>query len=246
MITQNNGLFMNKKVAVIIPCLNEENTIADVVFGFRRSLPGIPIYVYDNNSTDRTAKFADIAGAIVRKSPVPGKGNVIKQMVKEIDADYYIMIDGDGTYSPKDAPKMLTNAIQDNVAMVIGDRLTTTYFKETKNPCNKLGNKFIKFVLNWMYPWGNVTEVLSGYRVISKKFFEKHPIQSDGFEVETEMTINLIKNMEFTFEFLPVHYQSRPEGSHSKIKVFSDSIRILKAIKRFSKTDRRITDNGRR
>ena len=217
-----------KDIAVLIPCYNEEKTVEKVVTDFRRALPEATIYVYDNNSTDRTAELAEKAGAVVRYEKRQGKGNVIRTMFKEIDADCYLMIDGDDTYPAEHASAMCDLVIDGHVDMVIGDRLSSTYFTENKRPFHNFGNRLVRGLINKLFK-GNVKDIMTGYRAFSYEFVKTFPVLSKGFEIETEMTIHALdKNM--LLQEVPVTYRDRPQGSESKLNTYSDGIKVLKTI----------------
>ena len=223
----------NKKIAVLIPCYNESKTIEKVVKDYREVLPDADIYVYDNNSTDKTDKIAKKAGAIVRYEYKQGKGNVIRSMFKEIDADCYLMIDGDDTYPAKHAKEMCNYILEGKADMVIGDRLSSTYFKENKRRFHNFGNVLVRKLINSLFK-SNVKDIMTGYRAFSYDFVKTFPILSKGFEIETEMTIHALdKNM--SLKEIPVDYRDRPEGSVSKLNTFSDGIKVLKTIARLFK-----------
>ncbi|MBP3723098.1 MAG: glycosyltransferase [Selenomonadaceae bacterium] len=221
---------MNNKVAVLIPCYNEALTIEKVVKDFKAALPEADIYVYDNNSTDDTAKIAEKAGAIVRFEARQGKGNVIRAMFREIDADCYVMTDGDDTYPAEYAREMVNLVLDKKVDMVIGDRLSTTYFKENKSPFHNFGNSLVRYFINTLFSdKKNIVDVMTGYRAFSPLFVKTFPILSEGFEIETEMTIHALdKNL--LLESLPVTYRDRPEGSESKLSTYSDGAKVLLTI----------------
>ena len=213
------------KIAVLIPCYNEAKTIAKVVKDFKKVLPEAAIYVYDNNSTDDTAKIADKAGAIVRHEYKQGKGNVIRRMFREIDADCYIMVDGDNTYSAKSAPKMAILVLNQNIDMVIGDRLSSTYFKENKRPFHNFGNSIVRNSINFFFK-SNIKDIMTGYRAFSYEFVKTFPVLSNGFEIETEMSIHAIdKNM--SLANVVIDYQDRPAGSKSKLNTYSDGAKVI-------------------
>ena len=211
-------------VAVLLPCYNEEVTIGKVVRDFKASLPQADIYVYDNNSTDRTADIAASEGAIVRKEPRQGKGNVIRAMFEDIDADVYIMSDGDDTY-PADAAPAMVNKVLEGYDMVIGDRLSSTYFQENKRPFHNFGNRLVRGSINGLFH-ANVTDIMTGYRAFSFTFVKTYPVLSRGFEVETEMTIHSLNNNLRLFE-MPIQYRDRPEGSVSKLDTVGDGIKVM-------------------
>lgn len=214
-------------IAVLIPCYNEEVTIGKVVRDFRKALPKADIYVYDNNSTDRTAEIACQAGAQVRSEPRQGKGNVIRAMFEDIDADVYVMTDGDDTY-PAEAASHMVEKVLEGYDMVIGDRLSSTYFQENKRPFHNFGNRTVRGVINSLFS-ANVTDVMTGYRAFSYSFVKTYPVLSKGFEVETEMTIHSLDNNIRLYE-LPVQYRDRPDGSVSKLNTFGDGFKVLSTI----------------
>ena len=211
----------NVSVAVLLPCYNEEVTIGKVVRDFKAALPNADIYVYDNNSTDRTAEIATSEGAIVRKEPRQGKGNVIRAMFEDIDADVYVMADGDDTY-PADAAPAMVDKVLEGYDMVIGDRLSSTYFQENKRPFHNFGNRLVRGSINGLFH-ANVTDIMTGYRAFSFTFVKTYPVLSHGFEVETEMTIHSLNNNLRLFE-MPIQYRDRPEGSVSKLDTVGDGI----------------------
>ena len=221
------------KIAILIPCYNESKTIEKVVKDYKRALPEADIYVYDNNSSDGTDKIAKKAGAIVKYEHRQGKGNVIRTMFKEIDADCYLMIDGDDTYPAENAREMCDYVLNDNVDMVIGDRLSSTYFEENKRPFHNTGNKLVRGLINSLFK-SNVRDIMTGYRAFSYDFVKTFPVLSKGFEIETEMTIHALdKNMQL--KEIPIEYRDRPEGSVSKLNTFSDGFKVLKTIGRLFK-----------
>lgn len=216
------------RIAVLIPCYNESKTIAKVVADYRAALPEADIYVYDNNSKDGTDEIARKAGAIVCYEHRQGKGNVIRTMFREIDADCYLMIDGDDTYPAENAREMVNQVLNHGVDMVIGDRLSSTYFTENKRPFHNVGNVLVRKLVNGFFG-GQVTDIMTGYRAFSRMFVKSFPIMSRGFEIETEMTIHALdKNLSLTS--IPVGYRDRPEGSVSKLSTFSDGFKVLKTI----------------
>lgn len=216
------------KIAVLIPCYNEEKTIKKVVEDFKKELPEAKIYVYDNNSTDKTAEVAKEAGAIVRYETKQGKGNVIRTMFREIDAQSYIMVDGDDTYPAESAKEMVDYILNEKVDMVIGDRLSSTYFTENKRRFHGFGNKLTRFLINRIYK-SNIRDVMTGYRAFSYKFVKTFPVMSKGFELENELTIHsLDKNL--NIKNIIVEYRDRPEGSESKLNTLSDGAKVLKTI----------------
>lgn len=218
-------------IAVLIPCYNESKTIAKVVNDYKTALPEATIYVYDNNSTDNTAQIAKDAGAVVRREYKQGKGNVMRRMFMEIDADCYLMVDGDDTY-PADSARQMTEAVLErNADMVIGDRLSSTYYTENKRLFHNFGNTIVKKSINVLFH-SDITDIMTGYRAFSYRFVKTFPVLSEGFEIETEMTIHAIdKNMEV--ENVIVQYRDRPEGSESKLNTVGDGIRVLFTIINF-------------
>jgi len=216
------------KVAVLIPCYNESKTIAKVVKDFNIALPEAKIYVYDNNSTDRTDLVAREAGAIVRYEHLQGKGNVIRRMFREIDAECYIMADGDDTYPAEYAPQMVAKVLERNADMVVGDRLSSTYFEENKRPFHNIGNSMVRGCINLLFR-SDIKDIMTGYRAFSYQFVKTFPVLSKGFEIETEMSIHAIdKNMQV--ENVIIDYRDRPEGSESKLNTFSDGFKVLRTI----------------
>lgn len=214
----------NPSVAVLLPCYNEEVTIGKVVRDFKDSLPDATIYVYDNNSTDRTAEIAEAEGAIVRREPRQGKGNVIRAMFEDIDADVYVMADGDDTYPADAAPAMVAKVLE-GYDMVIGDRLSSTYFQENKRPFHNFGNRLVRGSINHLFR-AHVTDIMTGYRAFSFTFVKTYPVLSRGFEVETEMTIHSLNNNLRLYE-MPIQYRDRPEGSVSKLDTVGDGIKVM-------------------
>ena len=219
---------MSKKIAVLIPCYNESRTIEKVIKDYRKVLPHADIYVYDNNSTDGTDEIAKKAGAIVKYEYRQGKGNVIRTMFKEIDADCYLMIDGDDTYPAENAKEMCDYILDGKADMVIGDRLSSTYFEENKRPFHNFGNSLVRFLINFIFH-NNVKDIMTGYRAFSYDFVKSFPILSKGFEIETEMTIHAV-DKNFKLVEIPVTYRDRPEGSVSKLNTYSDGFKVLKTI----------------
>ena len=224
---------MQDELAILIPCYNEEKTIEKVITDARKALPEAVIYVYDNNSKDDTDKIASEAGAIVRYERRQGKGNVIRTMFREIDADCYIMIDGDDTYPAENAAEMCRLVLEEKVDMVIGDRLSSTYFEENKRPFHNFGNSLVRGLINKLFH-ANVKDIMTGYRAFSKPFVKHFPVLSQGFEIETEMTIHAL-DKNFYIKEVPVKYRDRPEGSVSKLNTYSDGFKVLKTIVRLFK-----------
>ena len=219
-----------KKVAVLIPCYNEALTIDKVVNDYKSVLPEADIYVHDNNSTDDTAKIAQHGGAIVRHEYRQGKGNVIRTMFRDIDADCYLMIDGDDTYPAENAREMCQLVLDGKADMVIGDRLSSTYFTENKRLFHNFGNDIVRKAINALWhPKESILDVMTGYRAFSPLFVKTFPILSQGFEIETEMTIHALdKNL--MLKSIPVQYRDRPQGSESKLNTYSDGLKVLLTI----------------
>lgn len=220
-------------IAVLIPCYNEAKTIAKVVRDYRAALPEADIYVYDNNSTDHTDDIAREAGAIVRYEYRQGKGNVIRSMFREIDADCYLMIDGDDTYPAENAREMVNLVLERKVDMVVGDRLSATYYTENKRPFHNMGNWLVKGLVNTIFK-GSVSDIMTGYRAFSYQFVKSFPVLSKGFEIETEMTIHALdKNL--SVQSVQVEYRDRPADSPSKLNTYSDGMKVLRTIVRLYK-----------
>lgn len=218
------------KIAVLIPCYNESLTIKKVIEDWKSALPEAKIYVYDNNSTDNTAEIAMNAGATVKYEYQQGKGNVIRRMFREIDAECYIMIDGDDTYPAEHGREMVELVLNKNVDMVVGDRLSSTYFEENKRPFHNFGNEIVRKSINRMFK-SDIKDIMTGFRAFSYNFVKTFPVLSKGFEIETEMSIHAVdKNM--YVENVIVDYRDRPNGSESKLNTFSDGIKVLKTIGR--------------
>lgn len=216
------------KIAVLIPCYNESKTVEKVVTDWKKELPEATIYVYDNNSTDDTAKIAEAAGAVVRHEYKQGKGNVIRRMFREVDALSYIMIDGDDTYPAEYGRQMVDLVLDHHVDMVIGDRLSSTYFTENKRPFHNFGNDFVRNTINHLFK-SNIKDIMTGYRAFSYNFVKTFPVLSKGFEIETEMSIHALdKNM--YIENVIIEYRDRPEGSESKLNTYSDGMKVIKTI----------------
>ena len=217
-----------KKIAILIPCYNEAKTIEKVIKDYKKVLPEADIYVYDNNSTDKTDEIAKKAGAIVKYEYRQGKGNVIRTMFREIDADCYLMIDGDDTYPAENAKEMCKYVLDGKADMVIGDRLSSTYFTENKRPFHNLGNRMVRFLINKIFK-NNIKDIMTGYRAFSYDFAKGFPVLSKGFEIETEMTIHAV-DKNYKIVEIPVTYRDRPEGSVSKLNTYSDGMKVLKTI----------------
>lgn len=217
-----------QKIAVLIPCYNESLTIAKVVNDFKRCLPSAEIYVFDNNSTDGSAEIAMEAGAIVRYVYQQGKGNVIRKMFREVDADCYLMIDGDDTYPAEEAEKVIRPVLEGRADMVTGDRLSSTYFQENKRAFHNSGNILVRRLINIIWR-KDLRDIMSGYRAFSKSFVKLFPVMSSGFEIETEMTIHAL-DKRFQIVEVPIQYKDRPEGSFSKLNTFSDGFKVIKTI----------------
>ena len=224
------------RIAVIIPCFNEAQTISKVVNDAQRSIPEAKVYVYDNNSTDDTVKLAEEAGAIVRHEYMQGKGNVIRRMFREVDAECYLMIDGDDTYPLEYAQEMCSLILEKQADMVVGDRLSSTYFSENKRPFHNFGNSFVRYSINKIFK-SNIRDVMTGYRAFSFDFVKTFPILSHGFEIETEMTVHAVSN-NMDVRNVIVDYRDRPEGSISKLSTFSDGFKVIKTIIRLFKNYR--------
>lgn len=216
------------KIAVLVPCYNEARTIRKVVADWKKALPDAVIYVYDNNSTDDTAAIAQAAGAVVRHEYQQGKGNVIRRMFREIDAQAYIMVDGDDTYPAEYGPQMVELVLEHQADMVVGDRLSSTYFTENKRPFHNFGNSLVRFSINYLFHT-SIKDIMTGYRAFSYLFVKSFPVLSRGFEIETEMTIHAAdKNMQV--DNLVIDYRDRPEGSVSKLNTYSDGFKVLRTI----------------
>ena len=221
------------KIAVLVPCYNESKTVKKVVEDFRRALPEAVVYVYDNNSTDGTAALALEAGAVVRHEYQQGKGNVIRRMFREIEAEVYIMVDGDDTYPAEAAPEMVRKVVEEQADMVVGDRLSSTYYTENKRPFHNFGNSFVKNCINRFFDT-NIQDIMTGYRAFSYQFVKTFPVLSRGFEIETEMSIHAAdKHMQV--DHVVIDYRDRPEGSVSKLNTYSDGYKVLKTIGRLYK-----------
>ena len=219
----------NSRIAVLVPCYNEEVTVGKVVADFRRELPGAAVYVYDNNSTDRTAELAAAAGAVVVSEPRQGKGNVVRQMFRDIDADCYLMVDGDDTY-PADAARQLVDPILAGEAdMTVGDRLSNgTYGKENKRAFHGFGNDLVRLMIRWIYGY-SFDDVMTGYRAFSRAFVKTFPVLSEGFQIETELSIHAV-DRRMRIVDVPIVYRDRPEGSVSKLSTVSDGLKVIAMI----------------
>ncbi len=215
-----------ERIAVLIPCYNEEQTIAKVVRDVREALPEAVVYVYDNNCTDRTAQLARAEGAVVRREYKQGKGNVIRRMFREIDAQCYLMIDGDDTYPLNCAREMADRILERGADMVVGDRLSSTYFTENKRPFHNFGNSLMRLGINGLFHT-DIKDIMTGYRAFSYEFVKTFPVFSKGFEIETEMTIHAV-NYNMQVENVVVEYRDRPEGSVSKLNTYSDGFRVIR------------------
>lgn len=224
------------KIAVLVPCYNEGKTIEKVVTDFKRVLPEAVIYVYDNNSTDGTAEIAAKAGAVVRHEYYQGKGNVIRRMFQEVDAECYLMVDGDDTYPAESAREMADKVLERNVDMVVGDRLSSTYFEENKRPFHNFGNSIVRWGINTFFK-NDIKDIVTGYRAFSYRFVKTFPVLSKGFEIETEMSIHAIDKNMFV-ENVVIDYRDRPEGSVSKLNTYSDGIKVIGTIVRLFQTYR--------
>lgn len=225
----NKSNLNNEKIAILIPCYNEALTIKKVVNDFQRELPEADIYVYDNNSTDNTYEIALNEGAIVKKEPRQGKGNVIRQMFFDIEADFYLMVDGDDTYPAEYASELLAALREERADMVIGDRLSNgTYFNENKRAFHDFGNNLVKNSINYLYK-AQIKDVMTGYRGFNRMFVKSFPVMSSGFQIETEFTIHAL-DKRFKLVEVPIDYRDRPEGSESKLDTYSDGIKVLLTI----------------
>ena len=221
------------KTAVLIPCYNEELTIGKVVKDFRKVIPDAVIYVYNNNSSDHTVQEAEKAGAVVKNEYRQGKGNVIRRMFREIDASVYILVDGDDTYPAEPAAEMV-RMIREGADMVVGDRLSSTYFEENKRPFHDFGNKLVRKSINMLFH-ADIRDIMTGYRAFSYEFVKTFPVLSEKFEIETEMSIHAVdKNM--AVQNYVIEYRDRPEGSESKLNTYSDGMKVLKTIANLYRT----------
>lgn len=217
-----------KKTAIIIPCYNEEITITNVINDCKKYLPQAEIYVCDNNSTDKTVEKAKNLNVTVKYEKRQGKGNVLRKMFREIDADCYVIVDGDSTYPLNNIQQMCDEVLNNEIDMVIADRLSATYFKQNKRLFHNIGNKFVRYLINKLFH-NNIKDIMSGYRAMSKLFVKTYPVLSKGFEIETEMTIHAL-DKNFLIKEIPVNYKNRPSGSISKLNTFSDGVSVLKTI----------------
>lgn len=225
-----------EKIAVLVPCYNEEKTVEKVIRDFQRVLPQATVYVYDNNSKDRTAELAEAAGAVVRHEYSQGKGNVLRRMFREIDAECYILVDGDDTYPAESAPEMCRLVLEHQADMVVGDRLSSTYFTENKRPFHNFGNSLVRMSINCLFG-AKIQDIMTGYRAFSFAFVKTFPVLSRGFEIETEMSIHAVqRNMQV--ENVVIEYRDRPEGSVSKLNTYSDGAKVLGTILKLYKNYR--------
>ena len=224
------------KIAVLIPCYNEARTVQKVVADFKRVLPQATVYVYDNNSTDGTAALAEAAGAVVRREYQQGKGSVMRRMFREIDAEAYVLVDGDDTYPAEAAPEMVRLVVEQQADMVVGDRLSSTYYTQNKRPFHNFGNDLVRFCTNHLFG-GKIKDIMTGYRAFSYQFVKTYPVLSRGFEIETEMTIHAL-HRHMQVDNVIIEYRDRPEGSESKLNTFSDGFRVLGTIARLFKNYR--------
>ncbi len=216
------------QIAILIPCYNEESTIGKVITDYRRCLPDSQIYVYDNNSTDRTAAIAEEAGAVVCRERQQGKGNVIRRMFREIDARVYLMVDGDDTYPAEYGPEMVRLVLEEQADMVVGDRLSSTYFAENKRPFHNFGNLLVRKSINALFGC-QIKDIMTGYRAFSYQFVKTFPVLSQGFEIETEMSIHAAQH-HMQVENVIIDYRDRPAGSISKLNTYNDGFRVLLTI----------------
>ena len=221
------------KIAVLIPCYNEAATIEKVVRDFRAALPEATVYVYDNNSTDGSGDLARAAGAVVRRERRQGKGNVIRTMFRDIEAECYLMADGDDTYPAEQARQLTDAVLLEGADMAVGDRLSSTYFTQNKRPFHNLGNVLVRGLVNRFFH-GHIVDIMTGYRAFSRLFVKSFPVLSKGFEIETEMSIHAL-DKNFRLVNVPVDYRDRPAGSHSKLNTYSDGARVLMTVFRLVK-----------
>ncbi|MCR4590397.1 MAG: glycosyltransferase family 2 protein [Lachnospiraceae bacterium] len=218
------------RIAVLIPCYNEELSVEKVIKDAYEALPGAAVYVYDNNSTDRTVEIAEKAGAIVRHEYMQGKGNVVRRMFREVDAECYILVDGDDTYEMSFAGEMAERVLSHQADMVVGDRLSSTYFSENKRPFHNLGNSLVRGSINRLFKC-SIRDIMTGFRAFSYQFVKSFPVLSEGFEIETEMTIFAVNN-NMQVENVVIGYRDRKEGSVSKLNTYSDGFKVLGTIVR--------------
>jgi len=233
---------MEPKIAVLIPCYNEEQTIAQVISDAKKYLPEAVCYVYDNNSKDKTAEIAKSYGAIVVREKKQGKGYVVRSMFHDIDADVYIMVDGDDTYSLEKAPEMVRLVLEEKADMVVGDRLSSSYFTENKRRFHNAGNKTVRWLINKIFK-SDVRDIMTGLRAFSYRFVKTFPVVSSGFEIETEMTIHAV-DKRLNVENIIIDYKDRPEGSESKLSTVSDGSKVIKTIFRLYKDYRPLSFFG--
>jgi len=219
---------MSKRIAILIPCFNEGKTIGKVVVDMQIALPDAEIYVYDNNSTDDTIRQAMLPGIHIRREPRQGKGNVIRQMLMDIDADCYVIVDGDDTYPAEKAQALVNGVLKENYDMVIGDRLSATYFKENNRQFHNFGNRLVRGLINRIFE-SDIQDIMTGYRAFSRRFAKAMPVMSKGFEIETEMTIFAL-DRNFRIKQIPIEYRDRPEGSESKLNTLYDGHKVIKTI----------------
>ena len=227
---------MADKIAVLIPCYNESKTVAKVIRDMKKALPEAVIYVYDNNSTDGTDEIARKEGAVVRYEYQQGKGNVIRSMFRDIDAQCYLMVDGDDTYPAEFAAEMCSKVLEKGTDMVVGDRLSSTYFTENKRPFHNFGNSIVRGSINRLFK-SNIKDIMTGYRAFSYAFVKTYPVLSKGFEIETDMTIHAI-NRRMQVSNIVVSYRDRPVGSESKLNTYQDGAKVLLTIARLYKNYR--------
>ncbi len=230
------------KIAVLIPCYNEAKTVQKVVTDFKNALPEALVYVYDNNSTDGTDELARQAGAVVRYEHLQGKGNVIRRMFSEIDAECYLMVDGDDTYPAESAREMVEKVLNHQADMVVGDRLSSTYFEENRRPFHNIGNAFVRWSINALFQ-GRLRDIMTGYRAFSYRFVKTFPVLSKGFELETEMSIHA-EDKNLQVENVVIPYRDRPKGSQSKLRTFSDGWKVIRTILRLFRNYRPATFFG--
>lgn len=220
--------YPNTRIAVLIPCFNEETTIREVITQFAAELPGAEIYVFDNNSSDQSAEMARQAGAIVINEYRQGKGNVVRSMFRRVEADIYVMVDGDCTYPPSEVHSLIAPVLAEQAHMVIGDRISSTYDQENRRPFHSFGNRLVRWLVNRLFR-SHLKDIMSGYRAFNHLFVKSLPVTSDAFEIETEMTIYALER-KFSIAEIPITYKDRPKDSQSKLRTFSDGYKILKTI----------------